>query len=41
MNVLEAGQSKVGKNLAAKTTSADNEYLCLISEEVFDLNETG
>jgi hypothetical protein len=38
MNILEAGQSQVGKNLAAETTSANDEYLCLIPEKVFDLD---
>lgn len=37
MNILEASQREIGKNLAAETASTDDQDLGLISKKVFDL----
>ncbi len=37
MDVLEAGQSKIGQDLASKPAGTDHENLALVPQEVFHL----
>ena len=38
MDVLEAGERKIGENLTAQATSPDHQYFACLSKKLFDLD---